>query len=144
MIVIFLNLTPSWRRLLSYRNQSIDLPSKSMDWFLYDNDLRHERVNSSTQKQRSDSSLICCLPITVVLHVAFYQVMLNLRNEHSVIFQFKKCWGIQFHWQFWTANSCFWLVLVFCCESLIFIKKRNENNKYTNFMIKNNKRMPKK
>ena len=31
-------LTLSWRRPLSYRNQS-------MDWFLYDNDLRHERVN---------------------------------------------------------------------------------------------------
>ena len=30
---------------LSYRNQSIDLLCKSMDWFLYDNDLRHERVN---------------------------------------------------------------------------------------------------
>ena len=29
-------LTLSWRRPLSYRNQSIDLQSKSMDWFLYD------------------------------------------------------------------------------------------------------------
>ena len=27
----------SWRRPLSYRNQSIDLLCKSMDWFLYDN-----------------------------------------------------------------------------------------------------------
>ena len=33
-------LTLSWRRPLSYRNQSIDLLSK---WFLYDNGLRHER-----------------------------------------------------------------------------------------------------
>ena len=38
-------LTLSWRSPLSYRNQYIDLWSKSMDWFLYDNDLRHERVN---------------------------------------------------------------------------------------------------
>ena len=38
-------LTLSWRRSLSYRNQSIDLQSKSMDRFLYDRDLRHERVN---------------------------------------------------------------------------------------------------
>ena len=38
-------LTISWRRPLSYRNQSIDLVCKSMDWFLYDNGLRHERVN---------------------------------------------------------------------------------------------------
>ena len=29
---------------LSYRNQSIDLLCKSVDWFLYDNGLRHERV----------------------------------------------------------------------------------------------------
>ena len=34
----------SWRRSLSYRNQSIDLLCKSMDWFLYDNGLRHDRV----------------------------------------------------------------------------------------------------
>ena len=36
----------SWRRPLSYRNQSIDLPHKSMDWFLCDNALRHERVKT--------------------------------------------------------------------------------------------------
>ena len=30
--------------VLSYRNQSIDLRSKSMDWFPYDNGRRHERV----------------------------------------------------------------------------------------------------
>ena len=44
---IDLILTLSWRRLLSYRNQSIDLQNKSMDWFLYDNGPRHERVNAS-------------------------------------------------------------------------------------------------
>ena len=36
-------LTLSWRRSLSYRNQSIDFSSKSKEWFLYDRDLRHER-----------------------------------------------------------------------------------------------------
>ena len=40
-------LTLSWWRPLSYRNQSIDLQRKSLDWFLDDNDLRHKRVNSS-------------------------------------------------------------------------------------------------
>ena len=43
-------LTLSWRGSLSYRNQSIDLQSKSVDWFLYDNGLRHERVNISTAR----------------------------------------------------------------------------------------------
>ena len=52
------SLTLSWRRLLSYRNQSIDLrrsidlQSKSMDWFLYDNGLRHERVNLSYSENK--------------------------------------------------------------------------------------------
>ena len=40
-----ISLTLSRRRPLSYRNQSIDLLHKSMDWFLYDNGLRLERVN---------------------------------------------------------------------------------------------------
>ena len=44
-----IDLTLSRRRLLSYRNQSIDLrcngrSKSSMDWFLYDNGLRLERV----------------------------------------------------------------------------------------------------
>ena len=42
-------LTLSWWGPLSYRNQSIDLQSKSMDWFLYDKGLRHERVNGDKQ-----------------------------------------------------------------------------------------------
>ena len=52
------SLTLSWRRPASYRNQSIDLPSKSMGWFLYDTEqtmgwflydvsLRHERVKKT-------------------------------------------------------------------------------------------------
>ena len=40
-----LSLTLSWRRPLSYKNQFFDLLRKSVDWFLYDNGLRHERVN---------------------------------------------------------------------------------------------------
>ena len=44
---LYLCLTLSWRRPLSYRNQSIDLRYKSMDWFLYDNGFRHERVKKA-------------------------------------------------------------------------------------------------
>ena len=40
-------LTLSRRRPLSYRKQSIDLLRKSMNWFLYDNSLRLERVKCS-------------------------------------------------------------------------------------------------
>ena len=38
------SLTLSWRRPLSYRNQSIDF------WFLYDNGLCHERVKDIAQR----------------------------------------------------------------------------------------------
>ena len=38
-------LTLSWQKPLSYRNKFVDLLYNSMVWFLYDRDLRHERVN---------------------------------------------------------------------------------------------------
>ena len=44
-------LTLSWRWPLSYRSQSIDLRGKSMDWFLYDNGVRHERVKTVFKNQ---------------------------------------------------------------------------------------------
>ena len=48
-----IRLTLSRRRPLSYRKQPTDLQSQSMDWFLYDNGLRLERVNTSKpEKQR--------------------------------------------------------------------------------------------
>ena len=40
----YLPLALSWRRSLSYKNHSTDLLCKSMDWFLYDSDLQHERI----------------------------------------------------------------------------------------------------
>ena len=43
-------LTLSWQRSVSYRNQSIDLQSKSIDWFLYNKDLRHKRVERVSKK----------------------------------------------------------------------------------------------
>ena len=39
-------LTLPCRRPTPYRHQSTNLQSKSMDWFLCDRDLRHERINS--------------------------------------------------------------------------------------------------
>ena len=46
-----MQFNPSWRRPLLYRNQSIDLLYKSIDWFLYGNGLHHERVKSSVRKK---------------------------------------------------------------------------------------------
>ena len=59
-----LYLTLSWRRPLSYRNQSIDLLRKSMEWFLYDRDLRQERVK----------------PIIYMIRCAIWHHLYNLKN----------------------------------------------------------------
>ena len=49
-------LTLSWRRSLSYRNQSTDLKSKSIDWFLYDKGLRHESIKKNFKKNLCTAS----------------------------------------------------------------------------------------
>ena len=41
-----------------YRNQSIDLQSKSVHWFLYDRDLHHERVKALIQSYNVALALI--------------------------------------------------------------------------------------
>ena len=48
---MFCDLTLSWHRFLSHRNQSIDFQNKSIDWSLYDSGLRHERVNRYIQNK---------------------------------------------------------------------------------------------
>ena len=63
-VVVYLNwfellffliwLTFSWRRPLSYRNQSTDLRCTSMDWVLYDRDLLHERVEVLPDRTESN------------------------------------------------------------------------------------------
>ena len=48
-------LTLSWRKSLSYRNQSINLQRKSMDWFLSDRYTRHKRVKCFQSMSRWSS-----------------------------------------------------------------------------------------
>ena len=53
---------------LSYRNQSIDLQSKSMDWFLYDTGLCHERFKNFV--------LLKMLLMTISVSWLFYDQMI--------------------------------------------------------------------
>ena len=50
-------LTLSLRRSISYRHQSNDLQSKSMDWFLYDRDLCHERFKGHCRNSQKGCSV---------------------------------------------------------------------------------------
>ena len=51
-------LTLPLHRPLSYRNQSINLLSKSMDWLLYDRDLRHKRVKDTLREKGSSNKTL--------------------------------------------------------------------------------------
>ena len=48
----------------TYRNQSIDLQNKSMDWFLYDRGFCHERV-----KQMRNTSQIVNISMVAIQHI---------------------------------------------------------------------------
>ena len=72
-------LSISWWMSLSYRNQSIDLQNKSMEWFLYDRDVPHERVNFSRDHCRR---LCYILPQAKFLFRLCYRLPLISRVLH--------------------------------------------------------------
>ena len=92
------SLTLSWRRPISYKNQSIDLLCKSMDWFLYDNDLRRERV----KKWRPISLLNTDLKII--------RKVLSERIKHVLPFL------ISSNQAAYLCNNSWWLLLFNCCH----------------------------
>ena len=92
-------LTLSRRRLLSCRNQSIDLPCKSMDWFLYDNGLRHERVNLRIV---SSFSIFCQLYRWIELMMNCFCGMVDRRKVFSFIFSRDHC---QRSSQLWISDA---------------------------------------
>ena len=98
-----LHLTLSWWRPLSYRNQSIDFLRKSMGWFLYDKDLRHERVKS--KERFKDKQTIIenlhgheCFRVTYVLKswVLWKNIYVFTQKMPDHILQFLFKWkGVQ-------------------------------------------------
>ena len=77
-------LTLSWRRLLSYRNQPIDLQNKSMDCFLYDNGLRHERVQNHSRRLVLTIALIQKQPFPDVLQNKYSKKLRNIHRKTPV------------------------------------------------------------
>ena len=66
------NSTLSWRRPLSQRNQSIDLLCQSMDWFLYDIDLRHEGVKNHSNLREKEPKVHVNSLIRAVFKLEFF------------------------------------------------------------------------
>ena len=71
-----LHFNSEGRRPLSYRNQSIDLLRKSMDWFLDDNGLRHERVNSEGHSGIKDWKITITAFIPNKLNERFVDILM--------------------------------------------------------------------
>ena len=116
-------LTLSWRRPLSYRNQSIDLLRKSMDLFQYDNGLGHKRVNFFFS--RASMLLRCCLMhITIIIlkHILYWVYLcLGLDSFLSYlwfIFHFQSHF---YCYQSYNLNKTVALIFVHCLEYLLFL-----------------------
>ena len=96
ILLLLWTLTLSWRRPLSYRNQSIDLQDKSMDWLLYDNGLRHERVENKnfsrwimllSNKILLKKFLMICL-MSMTKNVAFFFLIITGDNLSDLLCYF--------------------------------------------------------
>ena len=89
-ITLTFNLTLSWQRPLSYRNQSTDLRSKSTDWFLYDNGLRHERVKSTIISFRQ---VFLYADILDTFEIFIMHIFFFFSSSWSIIYR-RLYWGI--------------------------------------------------
>ena len=97
-----MELILSWRRPLSYRNQSFDLRSKSMDWFLYDKGLRHERANWLCKHMKKVRSSQPCISINFckvqVLPCEYRSLPLGQLSSNNFIinsFIVNKIWALK-------------------------------------------------
>ena len=91
-------LTLSWWRPISYRNQSIDLWSKSMDWFLYDNSLRHESV-------KCPHSLVSNPESTKMSFSLFQNLLLNSFVKPSLPGDFSFCMLFRQFYKYFSVKS---------------------------------------
>ena len=110
-------LTLSRRRSWSYRNQSIDLQSKSMDWFLYGNGLRLERVN-----------LIPYLLLPPQMNFATLFVM-NRTTPKSwdiLLFYVHDCLKLFFPLCRFHNNSSYWKYQYFCLRQKFYREKHHQ------------------
>ena len=73
-------LSLSRRKSLSYRNHSIDLLCKSMDWFLYDRDLHPERVIPVFPNDFNKMRIVCNI------HSYWLNAFISSRHDHEVFY----------------------------------------------------------
>ena len=109
---VILYLTLSWRRPLSYRNQTIDLLHKSMDWFRYDNGHRHERVNvwvivcllSMSEKIRRNDTLFWNSKAKHLIEKIIAEIEVWVKHQCRNDRWWRDMWSPQFLFDLWKKN----------------------------------------
>ena len=91
-ILVCYVLTLSWRGSLSYRNQPIDLQNKSVDWFPFDRDFCHERVEGLIKSVILFLQNVLRIPWNWIYFIVnstwkFYSELLWNNNDKCVNFQ---------------------------------------------------------
>ena len=137
--VNFNPLTLSWRKFVSYRHHSIDLQSKLMDYFLYDRDLRRERVKRQPHRMVKHGQTISRQQSTNFLSVFDYIVRLALKELSNTGYSvsspiikkyiLKSVLGNVFDQYQWLDFCCCWVIL---CKKT-FWKKECSRNKFQLF-----------
>ena len=79
----------------SYRNQSVDLQSKSTDWFLYDGNIGREKVNNEDTRTAPNGAFFCENPLKAQSDVVLVSLWLTWSRVHTFFWSFhwaSKCW----------------------------------------------------
>ena len=116
-----ISLTLLWWRPLSYRNKSIDLLRKLMDWFLYDIGLRHERVKDEILAKALTFWLFDFLT-NYIVRTCFYTAQ---KMKFSIKDFFFKCDQIRRKLRIWShlLKKSAMENLIFCAVLWALIKK---------------------
>ena len=115
------SLTLSWKSFLSHRNQFIDLQSKSMDWLLYDKDLRHKTVKALLLANR-------LINLRIVIFIGAPKP-LQLSKIESFVTNKGCCKALHLRY---TRGS--WLSLRYLCDfSSFFVKLYQFDPNFRNF-----------
>ena len=79
-------VTRSWWKFILYRNQSIDFQSKSIDWFLFNRNHRHERVNRPKSVRKAECFLMFSRGSKGKMGRKGLRRIFNLKYVHRLIF----------------------------------------------------------
>ena len=100
----------SWQRCLLYRKQFTDLQNKSMDWFLYYRNFRHERGNALLLAYIYWDILLDYDKITSIYASKYQRRMLLIKGTPRQIWK-SPCMFV-FKWKYYLENFAFCILRI--------------------------------